>query len=51
MQIGAVIRLGAWAQGGQPASYAEIRDMARRVEDAGFDSIWVYDRIHVGERH
>ena len=45
MQIGAVVRLGAWAQTGQAASYADIRDMACRVEDAGFDSIWVYDHF------
>ncbi|MBV9325296.1 MAG: LLM class flavin-dependent oxidoreductase [Chloroflexi bacterium] len=45
MQVGAVVRLGAWTQGGQAASYPEIRDMARRMEDAGFDSIWVYDHF------
>ncbi|MBV9581276.1 MAG: LLM class flavin-dependent oxidoreductase [Chloroflexi bacterium] len=45
MQVGAVVRLGARTQGGQAASYAEIRDMACRIEDAGFDSIWVYDHF------
>jgi probable F420-dependent oxidoreductase len=45
MQVGAVVRLGAWSQGGQAASYAEIRDMALRMEDARFDSIWIYDHF------
>jgi probable F420-dependent oxidoreductase len=45
MQVGAVVRLGAWTQGGETASYAAIRDMACRMEDAGFDSIWVYDHF------
>ncbi len=45
MQVGAVVRLGAWTQGAQPASYTEIRDLARHIEDVGFDSIWVYDHF------
>ncbi|MBV9174203.1 MAG: LLM class flavin-dependent oxidoreductase [Chloroflexi bacterium] len=44
MKIGAVVRLGA-LPGGQPPSYTQIRDMARRIEAAGFDSIWLYDHL------
>jgi probable F420-dependent oxidoreductase len=44
MKIGAVVRLGA-VPGGQPPSYTAIRDMARRIESAGFDSIWLYDHL------
>jgi len=45
MQIGAVVRIGPEEPGAQPAPYAAIRDMACRIEDAGFDSIWVYDHF------
>jgi probable F420-dependent oxidoreductase len=30
---------------GQPPAYAEIRALALEAEEAGFDSIWVYDHL------
>jgi probable F420-dependent oxidoreductase len=45
MQIGAVVRIGPEHPGTQPAPYAAIREMACRIEDAGLDSIWVYDHF------
>jgi probable F420-dependent oxidoreductase len=45
MQIGAVVRLGPVGEGAEPPRYAAIRDMACRIEDAGLDSIWVYDHL------
>jgi probable F420-dependent oxidoreductase len=45
MQIGAVVRLGPVGPSGQPSRYAEIREMAQRMEAAELDSIWVYDHL------
>ena len=45
MQIGAVVRLGPIQEGVGPSGYPAIRDMACRIEDAGLDSIWVYDHL------
>ncbi|MCA1647219.1 MAG: LLM class flavin-dependent oxidoreductase [Chloroflexi bacterium] len=45
MLIGAVVRLGPVPEGAQPPPYADIRHMAQRMEDAGLDSIWVYDHL------
>jgi probable F420-dependent oxidoreductase len=45
MQIGAVVRLGPVNEGAEPSRYPAIRDMACRIEDAGLDSIWVYDHL------
>jgi probable F420-dependent oxidoreductase len=45
LKIGAVVRIGPDDTGKTPRAYAEIRDMARRVEAAGLDSIWVYDHL------
>jgi probable F420-dependent oxidoreductase len=45
MQIGAVVRLGPAQTGDKPSRYPAIRDMACRIEDAGLDSIWVYDHL------
>ena len=39
MKIGAVVRIGPDDTGKTPRRYAEIRDMARRVDDAGLDSV------------
>jgi probable F420-dependent oxidoreductase len=45
MKIGFVILLVEnWALGRAPA-YTEIREMAKGVEDLGFDSIWLYDHL------
>ncbi|MGI9147929.1 MAG: LLM class flavin-dependent oxidoreductase [Chloroflexota bacterium] len=45
MQIGAVVRLGPIEEGAPPARYGAIRDMARRIEDSGLDSVWAYDHL------
>jgi probable F420-dependent oxidoreductase len=45
MQIGAVVRLGPVNEGAEPSRYPAIRDMACRIEDAGLDSLWVYDHL------
>jgi len=45
VKIGAVVRLGPVPEDGTPPSYAAIREMARRMEAAGLDSIWVYDHL------
>jgi probable F420-dependent oxidoreductase len=45
MQIGAVVRLGPLQEGAAPPRYPAIRDMACRIEEAGLDSIWVYDHL------
>ncbi|GAC1316685.1 MAG: LLM class flavin-dependent oxidoreductase [Chloroflexota bacterium] len=45
MKIGTVVRLGPVPEGGQPPSFASIRNMALRMEKAGLDSVWVYDHL------
>ena len=45
MKIGAVVRIGPDDTGKTPRRYLEIRDMARRVETAGLDSVWVHDHL------
>jgi probable F420-dependent oxidoreductase len=45
MKIGTVVRLGPLPESGAPPRYTAIRDMARRMESAGIDSIWVYDHL------
>jgi probable F420-dependent oxidoreductase len=45
MKLGAVLRIGPDGPGQQPRRYAEIRDMARRMEAAGLDSVWVHDHL------
>lgn len=46
MKIGAAVRLGPQVEGKRPpAPFSAIRDMARRMEAAGLDSIWVYDHL------
>lgn len=45
MNIGAIVRLGAIREGGSPARYHAIRDMARRMEAIGLDAIWLYDHL------
>jgi probable F420-dependent oxidoreductase len=39
------VRLGPVPEDGAPPGYAAIRDMARRMEAVGLDSIWVYDHL------
>jgi probable F420-dependent oxidoreductase len=45
LKIGAVVRIGPDGPGQQPRAYAQIRDMARRIEAAGLDSVWVHDHL------
>ena len=45
MKIGAVVRVGPDGPGEVPRPYAEIREMARRVEGVGLDSVWVHDHL------
>jgi probable F420-dependent oxidoreductase len=45
MQIGGLVRLGSIQAGAQPPRFSTIKDMACRMEDAGLDSIWLYDHL------
>lgn len=45
MKIGFVVLLAEDQDLGRAPRYNEIRDMAIRAEDAGFDSIWLYDHL------
>jgi probable F420-dependent oxidoreductase len=45
MKIGLVIMLAELDELKRAHSYREIREMARRVEAAGLDSIWLYDHL------
>jgi probable F420-dependent oxidoreductase len=45
MKVGVVLPLGEDEALGRPASYAAVRDLALQAEEAGFDSIWLYDHL------
>ncbi len=45
MNLGFVIILAEQRGLGRAQSYPEIRSMAQRAEQAGFDSIWLYDHL------
>jgi len=45
VKIGFVVLLALRPELGRAPRYPEIREMARRAEDAGFDSIWLYDHL------
>jgi probable F420-dependent oxidoreductase len=45
MQIGGLVRLGSIQAGAQPPRFHTIKTMACRMEDAGLDSIWLYDHL------
>ncbi len=45
MNVGAITRLGAVSEGGQPGRYADVRAMARHMEAVGLDSIWFFDHL------
>jgi probable F420-dependent oxidoreductase len=45
MKIGLVIMLADSEELKRAPRYAEIRDKARAAEEAGFDSIWLYDHL------
>ncbi len=45
MKIGVVVRTGPLTEGAEPARYSFLREMARKLEAAQFDSIWLYDHL------
>lgn len=45
MKVGFIIPLGESDTLGRPPSFQEIRALALQAEDAGFDSVWVYDHL------
>lgn len=45
MKLGIVIMLVESKIYQRAPTYAEIRDMARRAEEGGFDSLWLYDHL------
>jgi alkanesulfonate monooxygenase SsuD/methylene tetrahydromethanopterin reductase-like flavin-dependent oxidoreductase (luciferase family) len=45
MQVGLILPLGDEPGPGVPASFAEVRAMAREAEAGGLDSVWVYDHL------
>ncbi|HUZ03366.1 MAG TPA: LLM class flavin-dependent oxidoreductase [Thermomicrobiaceae bacterium] len=45
MKVGFILRIGEPLHLGRPPSYREIRQQARQVEQAGFDSLWVHDHL------
>jgi probable F420-dependent oxidoreductase len=45
MKIGFLLPLGESPKLGRPPTFLEIRSLALQVEEAGFDSVWVYDHL------
>ncbi len=48
MKVGAIVRLadiGEGSDGYRYPTFPEIRETARRIEDAGFDSLWIFDHL------
>ena len=45
MKVGAVMPIAEGELSGHTASYPELREIAQTAEDAGLDSIWVYDHL------
>lgn len=45
MKVGFLVPLGEDYELGRPPTFREIRNLALRVEAAGFDSVWVYDHL------
>jgi probable F420-dependent oxidoreductase len=45
VKIGAVMPIAEGQLTGRTATYPELREVARAAEDAGLDSIWVYDHL------
>lgn len=45
MKIGFILPLGESPELGHPPTFQEVRALALQVEEAGFDSIWVYDHL------
>ena len=45
MKIGYVTLLANYARPNSAPSYAEIRELTQQAEEAGFDSVWLYDHF------
>ena len=45
MKFGFVILIAESRETGKAPHYTEVRDMAQQAEEAGFDSIWLYDHL------
>jgi alkanesulfonate monooxygenase SsuD/methylene tetrahydromethanopterin reductase-like flavin-dependent oxidoreductase (luciferase family) len=45
VRVGLMLPMGDETGPGVPASYAEIKDLAVAAEQAGLDSLWVYDHL------
>src|SRR5947209_1734200 len=45
MKVGVILPLAEDEKRGRPPTYAETCERALQAEDAGFDSIWVYDHL------
>lgn len=45
MKFGFVILIVESRETGKAPHYTEVRDMAQQAEEAGFDSIWLYDHL------
>jgi probable F420-dependent oxidoreductase len=45
VNIGFIVLLGVRPELGRPHRYSELREMAVAAEEAGFDSIWLYDHL------
>ncbi len=46
MRLG--VNLPSWYEDGTPWSAADMLDRARKIEEAGFDGIWIGDTVHRG---
>ena len=45
MKIGFILPLGESTTLGRATTYEEIRSLALQAEEAGLDSVWVYDHL------
>jgi alkanesulfonate monooxygenase SsuD/methylene tetrahydromethanopterin reductase-like flavin-dependent oxidoreductase (luciferase family) len=45
MKVGVILLLGEVEELGSPFPYQHLRALAIQAEDAGFDSVWVYDHL------
>lgn len=45
MKVGWTVMLADFLRQGRTPRYRDIRDMAKRAEAAGFDSLWLYDHL------
>lgn len=45
MKIGVILPLGTRADVPHPLRYRTVRAMALQAEEAGFDSVWIYDHL------